>query len=375
MQNLALVHDWLIVYGGAEHVLKALTEIWGEAPIYTLIHDSRGPCQSFLQDRHVHTSFLQHLPYSTRQYPNFLPLMPLAIEQFDLGLYDVIFSCSHAVAHGILTRPGQMHINYIFTPARYAWHLYHDHMQAGNLHGPIRSGLARLVLHYFRLWDLAAANRVDHFIAPSRWSAANVWRAYRREAKVIYPPVDVDQFEPTKKKENFYLVVSRLVPYKKIDLIVSAFTEMPEKKLIIIGSGPEENHLHNLAGPNIEFLGYQPDPIVREHMQRAKALVQASEEDFGITAVEAQACGTPVIAYGSGGALETVLEGKTGVYFGEQKPESIVTKVHKFENINEKFSLQEIRQQADRFSKELFFKQVEQFINHKRRCFAPIHFH
>jgi hypothetical protein len=298
-----LIHDWLVEFGGAEQILAALFEIWPQAPVYTMIFDPAGQCSDLVSGHTVTPSALQQLPGARRYHRRLLPLMPLAVEQFDLRSYNLLISISYAVAHGVLTQPDQLHINYICTPVRYAWHLYFQYLEEGQLRRGVKSWLARSILHYLRLWDVAAANRVDHFVAISHWVAQNVWRVYRRNAEVIYPPVDIEAFEPTAAKEDYYLVVSRLVPYKKVDLIVDVFSQIPDKRLVIIGDGPDMPKLREHAARNVEFLGYQPVDTVRETMQHARAFIIAAEEDFGITAVEAQASGTPVIALPKVGRL------------------------------------------------------------------------
>lgn len=362
MPSIAFVHEWLVVYAGSERALGGMLENWPDAPVYTLVHDPHGECHHLTQGRQVMTSFIQRLPFATRKYRSYLPLMPLAIEQFDLRGYDVVISCSHAVAHGILTQPSQMHINYICIPMRYAWHLYHQYLQESGLDRGFRSIFARLTLHYLRLWDAATANRVDQYVAISRWVADNVWRTYRRSAHVIYPPVDVEAFPFQEKKEDFYLTVSRLVPYKKIDLIVQAFRSMPEKKLIVIGDGPDHEKIRSQASSNVELLGYQPHEKMVSYMQNARAFIFAAEEDFGIAPIEAQACGTPVIAYGKGGARETILEDRTGVFFNSQTPEELVQAIQRFEAQRPGFDAHSCRLNAERFNKERFKREIREYV-------------
>lgn len=365
----AIIHDWLVEFGGAEQILAALLEIWPQAPVYTMIFDPAGQCADLLTGRTVIPSILQKFPGATRRHRSLLPLMPLAVEQFDLRAYNLLVSLSYAVAHGVLTRPDQLHLNYICTPVRYAWHLYFQYLEEGRLTRGLKSWIARSILHYLRLWDVAAANRVDDFVAISHWVARNVWRVYRRQAAVIYPPVDVEACEPCSAKDDYYLVVSRLVPYKKIDLIVDAFSQLTHKSLLVIGDGPELPRLQARAGKNVQFLGYQPVEAVRDAMRRARAFLFAAEEDFGITAVEAQACGTPVIAFGKGGALETVIEGQTGLFFYQQTPESLLQAIHAFEALPS-FELGALRQNAERFSKERFLRQFRQHVDQKWESFS-----
>lgn len=363
--KIAFIHEWLTTYGGSEQALESMLELWPDAPIYTLVVDPDGQCKHILDTKTVHTSFIAKLPNAKKWYRNYLPLMPLAIEQFDLREFDVIISCSHAVSHGILTRPDQLHLNYICIPVRYAWHLYFQYLEESNLQSGIKSWVARLTLHYLRLWDVIASSRVDEFVSISKWVGENVQRAYRRTSQVIYPPVLIDDFDFQEEKKDYYLTSSRMVSYKKIDLIVEAFSRMPEKQLVVIGTGPDYEKVKQKATSNIQLLGYQPFDILKEKMQNAKAFLFAAEEDFGIVPVEAQACGTPVIAYGKGGALETVLEGETGLFFYEQTADAIVDAVEKFEKRETKFSPHVIRENAERFSKERFQAEIKAFVDEK----------
>ena len=360
--KVAFVHDWLVDKGGAENALTAMLELWPDAPVYTLVYDRHGPCQAFLDGHQVNTSFLQKLPQATRQYRSFLPLMPLAIEQFDLSAYDIIISNSYAVAKGVLTGPDHLHISYCCSPIRYAWDLQHQYLREARLDRGAKSMLARLLLHYIRLWDTRTANGVDEFIAISKFIERRVWKTYRREAAIIYPPVDVNKFELHEQKENFYLTASRMVPYKRMDLIVEAFSRMPDKRLVVIGDGPDFKKIQARAKSNVELLGYQSFDILKNHMQRAKAFIFAAEEDFGIVPVEAQACGTPVIAYGKGGALETVIDRKTGLFFQEQSVESLQDAVRRFEKGSYHFEPLLLRHNAEQFSKERFQQEFQEFV-------------
>lgn len=360
--KIAFVHDWLVNKGGAEKVLTAMLELWPEASVYTLFYDPNGPCQPFLEGHQVHTSFLQNLPLALRYYRSYLPLMPLAVEQFDLSDYDIVISNSHAVAKGVLTSPDTLHISYCCSPIRYAWDLQFQYLQESNLAKGLKSWIARWVLHQVRKWDYRTANGVDEFIAISNFIARRIWKIYRRESLVIYPPVDTEYFSLHKQKEDFYLTVSRMVPYKRIRLIVEAFSEMPEKKLIIVGNGPEFKKIKALTTSNIQLLGYQSLDALRSYMKRARAFIFAAEEDFGIAPVEAQACGTPVIAYGKGGALETVINGRTGVIFKEQSVLSLKIAIEKFENLALQWDPQIIRENVEYFSKERFHREFQKFV-------------
>lgn len=350
--RVALVHDWFTVYAGAERVVEQMLRVLPQADVYALADFLEGGARGFLQGKPVRVSFIQGLPKARQHYRAYLPLMPLAIEQFDLRGYDLVISSSHAVAKGVITGPDQLHLCMCHSPIRYAWDLQHQYLRESGLEGGLKSWLARLLLHYLRLWDSRTANGVDGFIANSRYIARRILKVYRREAEVIYPPVDVEAFTLWQEKEDFYLAASRMVPYKRMDLIVEAFAQMPDKKLVVIGDGLEMPKVRAKAGPNVTLLGYQPFEVLRDHMRRAKAFVFAAEEDFGIAPVEAQACGTPVIAFGRGGATETIVAGETGVFFQEQSVESLITAIEEFEKLS--FDPLRVRRNAERFSAERF---------------------
>jgi glycosyltransferase involved in cell wall biosynthesis len=347
--RVALVHEWFVKKAGSESVVEHILQLFPEADVYSLVNFLSPEESSFLKEKKVHTSFIQKLPLARTKYRGYLPLMPIAIEQFDLSQYDLIISSSHAVAKGVITGPDQIHVSYVHSPIRYAWDFQHVYLAEAKLTRGIKSILARAILHYIRMWDSRTSNGVDVFVANSQYIARRIKKVYRREAEVIYPPVHLDQFVPKGLKQEFYLAVSRFVPYKKMPLIVDAFSQMPDKKLIVIGDGPEEGAAKALAGANVIFLGHQPRSVLVDHMQRAKAFVFAAEEDFGITPVEAQACGTPVIAFGKGGALETVIDGKTGVLFFQQTVASLIDAVARFEKLEHSFDIKEIRRNAERF--------------------------
>lgn len=364
--RVAIVHDWLVTYAGAERVLEQMIACFPQADVFSLVdfvEDRR-----FLHGKHATTSFIQRLPLARKKYRAYLPLMPLAIEQLDLSAYDLVISSSHAVAKGVLTGPDQVHVSYVHSPIRYAWDLQHQYLEQSNLTRGLRSAMARVVLHYIRTWDTRTSNSVDHFVANSQFIARRIRKVYHRESRVIFPPVDVQSFLVGEQKEDFYLTASRMVPYKKIDLIVEAFSRMPGKRLVVIGDGPEMKAIRAKAGPNVEILGYQPFAVLHDHMRRAKAFVFAAEEDFGIAPVEAQACGTPVIAFGKGGALETVRElgqpRPTGIFFREQSVPSLVAAVRDFEQNAHRFAALDCRANAERFSiatfRERFMGFVEQ---------------
>ncbi|WP_457623725.1 glycosyltransferase family 4 protein [Persephonella sp.] len=361
----AIVHDWIVDIGGAENCLKEIYSLYPTSDVYTLLSKKESVSRLSIPLEKVTESFIKNLPKAETKYRNYLMFFPLAIEQFDLSEYDVIISSSHAVAKGVLTNANQLHICYCYTPIRYAWDLYHQYLKEANLISGIKGKIAKTILHYIRIWDLSTVNRVDHFIAISNYISRRIKKVYGRESTVIYPPVEVDKFELYTKKEDFYLTASRMVPYKKIDLIVEAFSKIPDKKLVVIGDGPDFEKIKKKAGKNVELLGYQPFEVLKDYMQRAKAFIFAAEEDFGIIPVEAQACGTPVIAFGKGGATETVIDGETGIFFKKQSVESLIEAVKNFEDVEDKFDFQKIRKNAERFSKERFKKEIKEFIDKK----------
>ncbi len=312
----------------------------------------------------VQTSFIQHLPFARQHFRQYLPLMPLAIEQFDLGDYDLVISSNHAVAKGVLTRPHQLHISYVHTPIRYAWDLQSQYLAQSGLHRGLKGGLTRCILHYLRLWDLASAHRVDCFVANSGYVARRIWKTYRRPATVIYPPVAVERFCADRPREDFYLTVSRCVPYKRVDLTVTAFNQM-QKPLVVIGDGPGLEALQRMAQPNITFLRNPTDTVVSDYMERCRAFVFPAEEDFGITVVEAQAAGAPVIAFGRGGSAETVIPSQTGVLFQQQTVPDLIEAVLYFEHHRGDFIAETIRNHAETFSAQRFQQQFVDFVDQK----------
>ncbi len=364
--KIAIVHDWLVNYAGSERALEQIIQLYPSADLFSLVDFLPDGERGFILNKTVGTSFIQNLPFAKNKYRSYLPLMPFAVEQFDLSGYDMIISSCHAVAKGVLTKSDQLHICYCYTPIRYAWDLYHQYLKESGLNAGLKGFFAKLSLHYIRMWDYTAAGRVNYFVAISHFTAERIKRIYGRDAVVIYPPVDIDAFHLSPlKKEDFYFTASRMVPYKKIDLIVEAFSKMPGKKLIVGGAGPDFRKIKSKAAGNVEFLGYQTADMLRGYMQRAKAFVFAAEEDFGILPVEAQACGTPVIAYGRGGARETVIGNETGIFFGEQNVESLISAVNTFEKNQDVFSVAEVRKNAGRFSKERFKTEFKAFVEEK----------
>ena len=372
--NTAVVADWLVTYAGAERVLCEMLKTVPHADLYAVIDfiDETTRKKHF-QGKLAQTTFIQHLPFSQKKYRNYLPFMPYAIEQLDVSKYDVVISSSHAVAKGILTGPDQLHISYVHSPIRYAWDLQHQYLNELNLNKGIKSLIIRWLLHKIRMWDYRTSNGVDHFIANSKFIARRIKKVYGRDADVIYPPVNTDMFQPKDNKDDYYVTASRMVPYKKIDLIVESFSHMKDKKLVVIGDGPDMEKIKAKASSNIEILGYQNNDVMQEYMRNAKAFVFAAEEDFGITPVEAQACGTPIIAFGKGGALETVVgknaENPTGVFFEEQKIESVVTAVNSFEREQHIYTPENCRLNALKFSTDRFNQEFSKYIEDKWNLF------
>ena len=361
----ALIHDWFSTYAGAEKCVESFTDIWDDFEIYSLIDFLKGTDRDkILKGKRAHTSFIQKLPFAKDKYRNYLPLFPLAIEQFDLSGYDVVLSSSHAVAKGVLTHSNQLHIAYVHTPIRYAWDLYHQYLRESGLDRGLKGMLAKYFLHKIRLWDASTANRVDHYVANSRYIARRIKKTYGKPSDVIYPPVNVDKFTLRETKEEFYLTASRMVPYKKIDLIVEAFSQT-DKKLLVIGDGPDMAKIKSKAGKNVELLGFADDETMADLMGRAKAFVFAAEEDFGITPVEAQACGTPVICFGRGGARETVRDGESGLYFMEQNAKELLAAVAKFEQNYDKFEPIKIRENSLKFSRARFEAEIKSYVEKK----------
>ncbi len=367
--KIAIVHEWLVNYAGSERVLEQMLHCYPQADLFSVVDFVPEHERAFLQGKKPRTTFIQNLPGARKHYRNYLPLMPLAIEQLDMTGYDLILSSSHAVAKGILVSPDQLHLCMCYTPIRYAWDMQHQYLQEAGLQHGLKGWVVKWLLHKIRLWDARTADGVDHFMAISHYIARRIEKNYRRESTVIYPPVDLQGFTQHNEKTEHYFTASRFVPYKKIQLIIQAFNQMPNKQLTIIGDGPEFKKAQELAGPNIQLLGHQPADALRQYMQKAKAFVFAAEEDFGIAPLEAQACGTPVIAYGKGGATETIQgltsNTPTGVFFTEQSSEAIIRAVLQFEANSHRITPQACRNNANRFSQERFRQELIEFVQQK----------
>ncbi|HEU5304811.1 MAG TPA: glycosyltransferase family 4 protein [Gemmatimonadales bacterium] len=373
--RIAMVHDWLVTYAGGERVLEQMLAVFPQADLYSLIDFVPSDQRGFLGNRTVRTSFVQRLPFARTRYRQYLPILPLAIEQFDLSGYDLVISSSHAVAKGVLTGPDQIHLCMCYSPIRYAWDLQHQYLREAGLDRGVRSLLARYFLHRIRLWDVRTAPGVDGFIAISRFISRRIMKAYQRESTVIYPPVDVGYFVPgDRRREEFYLTASRMVPYKRIDVIIKAFANLPGRRLVVIGDGPEMPRLRAMAPANVELLGHQPLPVLRDYLQRARAFLFAAEEDFGIAPLEAQACGTPVIGFARGGLLETVQglddAAPTAVFFADQEPGAVRQAISRFEREGHAITAQACRKNAVRFEPERFRREFREYVDARVAEFA-----
>jgi glycosyltransferase involved in cell wall biosynthesis len=361
----AIVHDWLITYGGAERVLEQILQLFPKADLFTLCDFLPAADRSFLQGRNITTSMIQNLPRAAKWYRRYLPLMPYAVEQFDLSDYDLVISSSHAVAHGVLTNSDQLHISYFNNTMVYVWDLYHHYLRGAGLHRGLSGLCARPLLHYVRMWDAATAARVDRYIANSRHMQRRIRKVYGRESQVIYPPVDVERFAVWTNKDEHYVVVSRLVPFKRIDLVVEAFRELPTRRLIVVGDGPELPRLKSKASSNVEFVGFQPADEVHDYVKRARAFLFPSVEPFGIAVVEALASGTPVIAYAGGAALEIVGEGRSGTFFRKQSPQVILQAIERFERNEKSYDPWVVSETAKQFSVGRFRDQFRQLVENE----------
>jgi glycosyltransferase involved in cell wall biosynthesis len=357
--RVAIVHEWLTEWGGSEDVVRLMLECAPGASLSATIDFLSAANRARLKVADIQTTFLQKAPFVEKRFWNYLPLTPLAVESLDLRAADLIVSSSHAFAKGVLTTGQQLHVSYVHSPMRYAWDLHHQYLADYKLDTGLKGLLARWMFQKLRMWDRQTANNVDLFLANSRHVQQRIWRAYRRRSRVLYPPVRTSTFRLEPIKEDFYVTVSRLVSYKRIDLIVDAFRAMPGRKLVVIGAGPELDSIRRSCPPNVELMGWQSDAVVQEYLGRAKAFVFAAHEDFGISPVEALACGTPVIAYGIGGAAETVRNlhhhpQPTGVLFPAQTAAAIGAAVDHFEAAGSVFDPDVCRAWAETFSEERF---------------------
>jgi len=365
-RRVALIYDRLDGYAGAERVLEQQIDLYPQADVFASIDILTDADRAFLRGKTPRLTFAQQLPFVRHHHRQFLLLLMFAIEQLDLSDYPLVLSGSASIAKGVLTGPDQLHIAYIHSPMRYAWDLQHQYLREARLERGLKGMIARWMLHKARIWDSRTANGVDYYIANSKFIARRIWKVYRRESTVIYPPVDVEGFNLRQDKDSFYLTASRMMPYKKIATIVEAFRELPDRKLVVVGDGTEMSRVKAAAGPNVEILGYQSTEVLRDLMQRARAFVFAAEEDFGITPVEAQACGTPVIAFGRGGAAETIRgveqQRPTGMFFHEQTGIAIAEAVRAFERYAERISPLDCRDNAQRFAVPVFRDTYSRFV-------------
>lgn len=365
---VAFVHEWLVEWGGSEDVTRLMLRCYPEAELFATIDFLRQSDRERLGAKSIRTSFLQRMPWIAKRFWNYLPITGMAVESHNLSHADVIVSNNHAFAKGALTTGPQLHVSYVQSPMRYAWDLHHQYMADYKLDGGLKGVVARWMFHRLRMWDRQTANNVDLFLANSRHVQQRIWRTYRRRSRVLYPPVRTSSFRIQPAKEDFYITVSRLVSYKRIDLIVESFRLMPDRKLVVIGGGPDLEALRRRCPANVELKGWQPDDVVQDYLGRAKAFVFAAHEDFGISPVEAQACGTPVIAYGVGGSLETVRglhtgPRPTGLFFSQQTPAALAAAVQEFEDAGAVFDPHACREWAETFSEERFEREFTMIVD------------
>jgi glycosyltransferase involved in cell wall biosynthesis len=376
--KIAIVHEWFVNYAGSEKLLEQILSLYPEADLYSIVDFLPSDKRDFIQNKPVKTSFIQKLPLAKNKYRNYLPLMPYAVSRFDLSDYDLVISNSHCVAKGAKTNSHGLHISYCYTPMRYVWDLKDQYLKETKMDKGMKGIVINEIFKHLKQWDLSTSKQVTHFITLSHYIRERIKRNYGRDSTVIYPPVDINKFTIHEEKEDFFLTVSRMVPYKKMDLIVEAFSDN-KLPLVVIGEGPDFEKIKKKANKNIKLLGYQEDEVIVEHMKKARAFVFAAEEDFGIVPVEAQACGTPVIAYGKGGATETVVPVRnsesgignnkeappSGVFFNEQIPSSLNNAVSRFLSVEDKLNPHAIRENADRFSIERFRREFKNFVDNK----------
>lgn len=369
--KVAIVHYWLFHMRGGEKVLEALCDLYPQADIFTHVYDPRRVSESIRRHK-VETTFIQRLPFARKHYKKYLPLMPAALEQIDLSSYDLVISSEAGPSKGVIVRPDAFHVCYCHSPMRYIWDQYHNYRRSAGL---LERAAMPWLMPHIRQWDVTCAARVDHFIANSSCVADRIMRYWRREAEVIAPPVDVDRFRPRDEREDFYLYVGELTPYKRADLAIAACTALG-RRLVVIGGGSEERKLRNLAGPTIEFLGHAPDNIVEDFLTSCRALIFPTEEDFGIVPVEAMAAGAPVIAFGRGGSRDTIVDGQTGVFFGEQSLGSTIEGIIRFEMMEQRFDRDALAARAALFRREVFAQKFTRAVKaamemrHQNRPFA-----
>jgi glycosyltransferase involved in cell wall biosynthesis len=361
-KKIALVHHWLVGMRGGEKIVESLCRMFPDIDIFTLVYD-KNKISDIINSKKIYTSFIQRMPLSKRKHQLYLPFMPVAVEQFDLSGYDIVISIESGIAKGVLTKPDTCHICYCNTPMRYLWNMYFDYLNNEKM-GFLKKSFIRYYFNYLRVWDLATSFRVDYFISNSENVKKRVQKYYRRDSEVIYPPVNLDRFTCSGNKKDYYLAVSQLVSYKRIDIAVDAFNRL-DRELVIIGDGPERKRLEKRAGSNIKFIGWQDDTVLEKYYSEAKAFIFPGEEDFGITPVEAQASGTPVIGYGRGGLLETVEEGKTGLFFDDHNAESLMDAVKRFESGDHNITSENARENSRRFDISIFEKEIKSFIMEK----------
>jgi glycosyltransferase involved in cell wall biosynthesis len=365
---IACVHEWLAEWGGSEDCLRLILECYPQAQLHATIDFLSQRDRLRLGGRSIGTTFLQHAPWARTRFWNYLPITALAVESHDVSDADMIISSSHAFAKGVLTRADQLHVSYVYSPMRYAWDLHQQYLRDYKLDRGVKGMLARYIFHRLRRWDRLTSNNVDLFMAISGHVQQRIWRTYRRPSKVIYPPVKTDNYRLQVQKEDHYVTVSRLVSYKRIGLMLEAFRSMPSRKLVVVGDGPEMPMLKAACPPNVSLMGWQSDEVVERQLQSAKAFLFAAHEDFGISPLEAQACGTPVIAYGAGGSLETVralnaAQAPTGLFFAQQTAASLVVAVEAFEAAGPVFDPYACREWAEQFSEARFKREFAQCVD------------
>ncbi len=359
--RVTLIHDWLTGMRGGEKCLEVLCEEYPDAPLYTLLH-RKGSVSTTIENRPIKKSLIHYLPRSHKLYRYFLPLMPFAVRRWKIPETDLVVSFSHCMAKSVKPPEGAPHVSYCFTPMRYAWHMRDSYFGEGRTRG-LKSWLIQKLLTRLRNWDRQTADHVSHFIAISQTIQQRILECYDRESEVIYPPVDTDFYHPSnEKRDDYYLVVSAFAPYKRVDLAIEACEKL-QRRLVIIGTGQDQSRLQSLAGDRVEFLGWQSNEVIRDHFRRCRALLFPGEEDFGIVPVEAMACGAPVIAYGKGGATETVVPRKTGLWHEEQNVDSLIAAMEDLERDTDSITPDATRRQAERFNRHRFREELLSYIN------------